>query len=604
MSHSSQDNSLNGIICINKPADFTSFDVVAKVRGIARTKKVGHSGTLDPMAIGVLPVFLGNATKACDRIANHDKTYEAGFKLGLSTDTQDSTGTVISEKQSRVSLTELVDTIKKFKGEILQIPPMYSAVRVNGQRLYDLARQGKEVERKPRPITVYTLEAVEFNEANQTGILRISCSKGTYIRTLISDIGDTLSVGGCMTSLIRTQACGFSLADCVTLEELETLAANNELSGRLLEVERVFEELPSVKLSDKQSELLQNGVKLRLGQLECPKDGEIWQAKTSDGEFLGLVKPDKESGLLKIDQLFLPEKKRAIALGFFDGVHIAHQAVLEEVTTAAGMSSAVLTFTTSEEDTNADISRKDRGKTGVPLLLTDKQRRARLQKYGVKEVFMQAFSAIADMEPERFFKQILIKQYNAKLIACGYDYRFGKNARGDVALLRRLCEENGIELRVTPKLELDGRPVSSSRIRAMLADGKLEEANRLLGYEYELEGVVVRGNRIGNTLGFPTINQPIEKRMALLAFGVYDTTAFFEGISCPGVTCVGVKPTIPGEYSPVAETFLLGYSGDLYGKSVRIVFHKFRRPEMKFSSLEELKAAIAGDVENRKSAIK
>lgn len=588
-----QINSLTGIICINKPAGFTSFDVIAKVRGIAKTKRVGHSGTLDPMATGVLPVFLGNATKACDRITNHDKIYEAGFKLGISTDTQDSTGKTLVEKESQVTTASLNEAIKGFIGGILQIPPMYSAVQINGQRLYDLARQGKEIEREPRPITVYQLELLEFDEATQSGRLLISCSKGTYIRTLIADIGDTLKVGGCMTSLMRTEACGFSLADCVTLEELESLVTSGEIKNRLLAVETVFESLPAISLKLEESELLKNGVKLKLDQINCPESGKLWQALDYAGVFLGLVKPDYENGVLKIDQLFLPEKKRAIALGFFDGVHVAHQALLEEVK-SKDLIPSVLTFSTKGEGDG------NRSKVGTSLIMSDSQRRARLHQCGMKEVFILAFSSIADMEPEYFFKQILIKQYNAKLIACGYDYRFGKNASGDVKLLKAFCDAAGIELRVLSKHMQDGEAVSSSRIRDLLVRGDLEQANSLLGYEYETEGEVVRGNRIGNTLGFPTINQPVDKGMLLPAFGVYNTTAYFDQTVCRAVTCVGVKPTIPGEYLPVIETYLLDYSGDLYGKNVRIVYHHFCRPERKFSSLDELKAAISKDVQNRR----
>ena len=218
-------DNLNGIICVNKPPEFTSFDVIAKMRGIMRVKRLGHAGTLDPMATGVLPVFVGRATKACDILPDRDKVYRAGFKLGLVSDTQDIYGTV-SEGKSAADITaeQVKDALGGFVGDIMQVPPMYSAVMINGQRLYDLARQGVVVEREPRPVTVFSLELLEYDEGTCSGSLEISCSKGTYIRTLINDVGDTLGCGGVMTSLVRTKACGFSLEDCVTLEDLQKLA--------------------------------------------------------------------------------------------------------------------------------------------------------------------------------------------------------------------------------------------------------------------------------------------------------------------------------------------------------------------------------------------
>ena len=209
---------LNGIICVYKPVGFTSFDVIAKMRGILKMKKLGHAGTLDPMAEGVLPVFAGCATKACDMLPDHDKVYRAGFRLGVTTDTQDSSGTVISENDTPVYKDGLISAAECFRGDIMQLPPMYSAVSVNGKRLYELARQGKTVEREPRPITVYSLDIKEYDEQTRSGVMEISCSKGTYIRTLINDIGDKLGCGGIMTSLVRTAACGFTLDDCVTIE--------------------------------------------------------------------------------------------------------------------------------------------------------------------------------------------------------------------------------------------------------------------------------------------------------------------------------------------------------------------------------------------------
>lgn len=300
---------LNGIICINKPQEFTSFDVIAKMRGIMRVKRLGHAGTLDPMATGVLPVFVGRATKACDILPDRDKVYTAGFKLGLISDTQDVFGN-ITEKRSAEGITEdmIRDTLEKFRGDIMQIPPMYSAVMINGQRLYDLARQGIVVEREPREVTIFSLELIAYNAAEKSGTLEISCSKGTYIRTLINDIGESLGCGGIMTELVRTRACGFGLEDCVTLEDLQKLA-NEGVSAEkyLFPIEKVFGYLRPVRLNAHQERLYRGGVRLDIdkmkGAFKCSHDDK-YRVYGEDGTFIGTAAVDYETREFKVDKNF------------------------------------------------------------------------------------------------------------------------------------------------------------------------------------------------------------------------------------------------------------------------------------------------------------
>ena len=294
-----------GVICVNKPEGFTSFDVIAKMRGILKIKRLGHAGTLDPMATGVLPVFVGRATKACDILPDHDKIYRAGFRLGVTTDTQDSTGTATSERDpSPVTEEMLLNTLKNFRGEIMQIPPMYSAVSVNGKRLYDLARQGIEVEREARPVTIYKLELAEFDETEKSGVLTVSCSKGTYIRTLINDIGEALDCGGIMTSLVRTTACGFSLDDCVTIDDLQREAENERDFEKFLKpVEDVFSELPKLMLHGAQERMYRNGIKLDLTKIRTDITAERISVYGEKG-FIGTAVPDRENGILRVDKTF------------------------------------------------------------------------------------------------------------------------------------------------------------------------------------------------------------------------------------------------------------------------------------------------------------
>lgn len=299
------ENELCGIICVNKPQGFTSFDVIAKMRGILKMKRLGHAGTLDPMATGVLPVFAGRATKACDILPDRDKTYEAGFRFGITTDTQDVTGTVTEERPANVTSKQLEQVLGSFRGDIMQVPPMYSAVSVGGKRLYDLARKGIEVEREARAVTIYKLDILSFNEMEQSGILTVSCSKGTYIRTLINDIGETLGCGGIMTSLVRTAACGFTLSDCVTIEQLQDIAnEGGDFSPFIKPIENVFAELPAVRLSPAQEKMYRNGVKLDLNRINCSKSAECVKVYGESG-FIGTALPDHENGILRVEKTFI-----------------------------------------------------------------------------------------------------------------------------------------------------------------------------------------------------------------------------------------------------------------------------------------------------------
>ena len=295
---------MNGILCIDKPQDYTSFDVVARIRGMSKTKRVGHSGTLDPMATGVLPVFIGGAAKACDLLPDDSKGYTAGFRLGMVTDTLDQWGRVLEERQGRASGEALEAALSSFRGEIWQVPPMYSAVRIKGQRLYDIARQGREVERPPRRVEIQSLELLDFDESAQTGRLRVDCSKGTYIRSLISDLGERLGTGGILTSLVRTRAGCFTLEDCVTLEEAQALTAEGRLAERLKPVDQLFLQQPKIRLNPVQAVKFHNGVKLDLRRLRHRDADGFHRVYDPEGVFLGLASLDRQDMGLKIEKLF------------------------------------------------------------------------------------------------------------------------------------------------------------------------------------------------------------------------------------------------------------------------------------------------------------
>ena len=271
---------MNGIVIIDKPAGWTSQDVVSKLRGVLRTRRIGHGGTLDPMATGVLPVFVGRATRGVEFFEHAKKTYEATLRLGLTTDTEDISGTVLEEKEVSISDADFLGVLPQFRGKIQQIPPMYSALKVNGQKLYDLARKGKEVERQPREIEIFKLECLEFN--GREARLRVACSKGTYIRTLCKDIGQALGCGGCMAALRRVTAGEYTIDQAVSLEEL--VAAENP--GRYLRpVDSMFHNFPAHTLTPNQEKRCRNG---NAFSLSLP-DG-TYRAYSQTGEFLMLAK--------------------------------------------------------------------------------------------------------------------------------------------------------------------------------------------------------------------------------------------------------------------------------------------------------------------------
>ena len=295
---------MDGIINVYKEKGFTSHDVVAKLRGILRMKKIGHTGTLDPAAEGVLPVCLGKGTRLCDMLTDKTKTYRAVLLLGKETDTQDTTGAVQAEYPVHVTEEEVREAILSFLGDYMQIPPMYSAVQKNGQRLYDLARQGIEVERESRKVTVYSLSLANFDEKAQTGTLEISCSKGTYVRTIIDDIGRVLGVGAVMTALCRTSACGFSLDECITLDELKSICENGNVEEKLRSVESLFMSLGYLAVSSAQAKRFANGGALSADRTYLAKsgyeNGQLFRMKTHDGDFLGIGIADKPNNLIKI----------------------------------------------------------------------------------------------------------------------------------------------------------------------------------------------------------------------------------------------------------------------------------------------------------------
>ncbi|MCR5654512.1 MAG: tRNA pseudouridine(55) synthase TruB [Lachnospiraceae bacterium] len=321
---------IHGVMIVNKEKDFTSHDVVAKLRGICKQKKIGHTGTLDPNATGVLPVCLGNATKLCDLLTDHDKAYEAVLLLGVKTDTQDMTGTVLEEKEVTCSEDEIRKAIASFVGDSMQVPPMYSALKVNGQKLYELARKGIEVERKARSIHIDAIDILAIDGPRIT--IRVSCSKGTYIRTLCEDIGEALGCGGCMEELKRIRVGVFTIDKAKTLDEIEALRDAGRLSEIVMKVDDIYADAPALTVVPEAVGKLENGnivffdevrsvpagdegfVRSKQERMTETKTtgsdafspGQLYRMYHANGAFYGLYTCEEDR--LKPYKMFLPEK--------------------------------------------------------------------------------------------------------------------------------------------------------------------------------------------------------------------------------------------------------------------------------------------------------
>lgn len=297
---------MNGILCMNKPQDFTSFDVIGKLRGILHMKRLGHTGTLDPMATGVLPILVGTATKACDILPNQDKTYQATVVFGKATDTLDIWGKPLQNyPEQHVTEAALCAILPEFLGDITQLPPMYSAVSVNGKRLYELARKGETVERPTRTVHIDAITLDAFDETQQTATLTVSCGKGTYIRTLLSDIGQRLGGDAVMTALTRTAACGYPLQDCLTFEQVAAAMADGTLEEHLLPTDSLFSSYPKLRLNAAQERMFCNGVKLDLNRLRNLQPAQdIYTVYGATGTFLGTALADRTQQELRIGKRF------------------------------------------------------------------------------------------------------------------------------------------------------------------------------------------------------------------------------------------------------------------------------------------------------------
>ena len=532
---------MDGIINVNKEAGMTSFDVLRALKKILYEKKMGHAGTLDPMAEGVLLVCVGKATKLVDSLMSEVKVYRAELVLGVETDTEDSTGKRLSEEKKYVTKEEVLSAFHSLLGKREQIPPMYSAKKVGGKRLYSMAREGIVIERKPSPIAIFSIELLSLTEPepfdglsclekHQRIAFRVKCSKGTYIRTLCTEIGEKLGTKACMSALTREEVGEFHLKESKTLSEIEQYIKEGALSSFLKPA--LYSKVPTV-----------------------------------------------------------------LTFGKFDGVHLGHQKIFSSVFRIGveeGLKPAVLSFTMEKESFFLQ-GRKE-------MLSTEDEHFTRLKNVGFQEVYLYPLTIeAARMSPEDFVRIILIEALKVKHLVVGTDCSFGYQGAGNVELLKNLQGKYGFSLTVVDKV-LTKSPsgeeveISSSYIRKALEEGRVEEAAALLGRPYSINGTVVHGKAIGRSLSFPTANIFPKEGKLIPKEGVYYTKVMVLGEEYDAMTNIGRNPSISAENPLTIESHLLNFDKEIYGEKIRISFLQRIREQKRFPSLDALKAQLKVDL--------
>ena len=573
---------MQGLLLLNKPKGMTSFSAVSYLKRASGEKRIGHTGTLDPMATGVLPILFGKATSLSNFLLDGDKRYTAKIKLGITTDTDDVTGSIISQSKVNITPEQLEDALRRFTGKISQRPPMYSAIKRDGVRLYELARAGKTVDISSREIEIYEIKLLSPLDSENTFTVDVHVSKGTYIRSLARDIGEYLGCGATLAELERTYAGGFDISSCVDLKEI----TQDNITDFIQNEEKAVEYLQSVGVTDKQAVRFCNGGQLDLKRLKDKsfKANELVRVRYGN-QFLGVGIIDREKGELSIKCVInKPDfRHNAVALGTFDGLHAGHRRVLN---LPQELRKVAVTF---EKPPKMILSGESE------LIMSYGEKYKALKNMGIDEVLKLDFYTVKDKNPCEFL-EFICERYNPSMISCGFNYHFGKNGEGDTQLLSRFCEEKGITLRICEEFRLDGETVSSTRIRNLLRQGEIQKANRLLSEPYSFKAVVEHGDERGRTIGFPTINQKYPRGRVRLKNGVYKTKIYYKNKEYNGITNIGIRPTYELDYI-ISETYIIDFKGDLYGKTVTVKPVSFLREEMKFSNVEELKNQILKDIE-------
>ncbi len=588
---------MDGVLIINKEKGYTSFDVVAKLRGIIGQKKIGHLGTLDPEAEGVLPVLLGRATKLAGLLSDGSKVYRTVLYLGAETDTQDACGKVLAHHLVTCTENEVRAAVNSFRGSSTQLTPMYSARKVDGRKLVDLARKGVEAERPEAEIHIESIEIIAIRLPRV--VLRVRCSKGTYIRTLCHDIGQKLGCGGLMEELVREESSGFSLKDALPVGVVESMKFTGRLSEAVLPMSSLLKAYPERMLKPSFDSAALNGNPLKRDSFKASPndiDGDTVQILTSEGMLAGLYRLEK--GVYRPFVMLLPERAGSeprvprpsvVSIGKFDGMHVGHQKIFEEMDrqSAAGLKKILFAFS---EDPMA-------GKGAKTNLLSSREKKKVSAAFGIDRLTDCPFTdAIRNMTAEDFLEKVLIRQLGMKSVVVGPDCSFGYQRQGNAEFLKKRGAELGFLVTVIPKEQRAGAVVSSTGIRSLIAEGRMEEAEECLGYPYFYDSRIGYGEHIGTAIGVPTANQKVPKGKLCPPYGVYISLLCVDGKELPSITNIGVKPTAGEGYQLGLETHVLEGDHELYGMPAVTKLLHFLRPEKRFSSMDELKEEVEKNI--------
>ncbi|WP_328742209.1 bifunctional riboflavin kinase/FAD synthetase [Flavimobilis rhizosphaerae] len=622
----------DGVVVVDKPAGMTSHDVVAKVRWLARTRKVGHAGTLDPMATGVLVLGVGRATRALTYLVGADKEYVTTIRLGAATSTDDAQGETVATTDARhVTAESLRAAAEGLTGQILQVPSTVSAIKVDGRRAYDLARAGEDVELEARPVTVARFELSEPRTVEVDGVTfvdvdaTVECSSGTYVRALARDLGAALGVGGHLTALRRTRVGGIRVEDAHRLDVLVSRAEVDALPVPVVgAADALRGTMPWHVLTHEESLAAVHGRRVaRGGTTEATVAGvdgagRLVAVLTRSGAWLkpvtvfmapddlvpdgapqdAVVVDGRQTQVWRsLDELPADLGPTVVTIGNFDGVHLGHQEVLGVVVAQArarGAAAVAVTFTPHPRAVHVP-------EEPLRLVTSPAQRRELLAATGLDGVLELDYTlAFAAQSPREFVESCFVRGLGATAVVVGRDVQLGAGNSGNLATLVGLGEEHGFEVVTVEDLGVAGGRWSSTAARRLLDDGDVTRASRILGRQHRLRAEVVHGDARGRTIGFPTANLSQEVEGLVPADGVYAGWMLRRGGGAdavlPAAVSIGTNPTFDGTQRRVEAYVLDRTDLDLYGEAVELDLVAHLRPTLRFTSVDELVTQMDADV--------
>jgi tRNA pseudouridine(55) synthase/riboflavin kinase/FMN adenylyltransferase len=555
-------NHIDGILLIDKPQDWTSHDVVNFVRRRFKLSKTGHCGTLDPFATGLLVLLLGKATKLQDQLMSQDKTYTGCIRFGSETDSEDRTGKITANSDtSHLKAEDITAAAARFVGPQTQTPPMVSALKVDGQPLYKLARQGKTIERAPRPIIIHSFDLLDIRLEEAEADFVVRCSKGTYIRTLAADLGRALGCGAHLQELRRLESGSLNVEQASSIEDIKAWELT-ELMDNIMPINQT---------------------------------GAAQHSSSSSPIIVTLPK-----------ELAAYKSKFAFAFGVFDGVHLGHQEILRQLKSLAKEQNALPATIYFQPPPKTLLSPEQTAKMLYPL----SEKQSLFAQYGIlHQVCFNFTRELAQLSPQDFLERYLFSTPLELAGFCvGENWRFGARGAGNATLLKEIAEARGLRVSIVSSLQMNAAPVSSTRIRQAIQQGDFAEAALLLGRPWRICGKIEPGLGIaGPSFQCPTANLS-DPGLLLPPWGIYAARATLQNRpqTLDGIVYIGDAPTIRSsdEAKIIVEMHLFDFNENLYGQKIRIEPLSFLRQSQKFPDQESLKAQIQQDMAQAKDILK